>query len=213
MTLTKDKNLSCSLTAYVSNDGFFLSLFLHFFITVLSSSHMASGIGKSQCATCGKEKAILKCGGCAQDFCYNHFGQHRQELDGKLEEVEVSRDMLRQTLSEQIAETQKHPLVQQIDQWENESIKKIQQTAEEARELLRQHTTAHVKRVEIMLSNLTDQLRQGRGDNDFVETDLHRWTEQLTELTTKLNNPSNISLRQHTKPLVTQLYVEIKTGK
>ena len=174
---------------------------------------MATGLGKSQCATCGKGNAILKCGGCSKDFCYNHFGDHRQQLNTQLEEVEVNRDLFRQTLSEQAAEPQKHSLIQQISQWERDSIKRIQQAAEKARQTLLQHSSTHIRNIEIKLNKLTDQLRQGREENGFVETDLRYWNKQLTELTEELNKPRNISLRHDSKPFVTKLYVEISSRK
>jgi hypothetical protein len=174
---------------------------------------MATATGRSRCATCGKEKAILKCGGCTQDFCYDHFGDHRQQLKVQLEEVEVNRDLFRQSLTEQTAAPQTHPLIQQIDQWERDSINKIRQTAQEARQLLLQHTNRHVKQVEVKLNKLTDQLRQGREENDFVETDLRHWNEELIQLTDELKKPSNINLRHDSKPFVTKLYVEIAAGK
>ena len=46
----------------------------------------------------------------------------------------------RQTLTEQTTNPQKHSLIQQIDKWEQDSINKIQQTAEEARQLVFKHT-------------------------------------------------------------------------
>ena len=75
-------------------------------------------------------------------------------------------------LTEQIMITQKHPLIQQIDKWEHDSIEKIRQTAEEARQLLLQHTTEHIQQLKIKLNKLTDQLRESRQENDFFETDL-----------------------------------------
>jgi len=174
---------------------------------------MATTTSKSRCATCGKENAILKCGGCSQDFCYNHFGNHRQQLNSQLEEVEINRDLFRQTLSEQTSNPQKHLLIQQIDRWERDSISQIQQTAEEARQIIFQHTTGHMKQVEVKLDQLTSELRKSREENDFVETDLRAWIERLTQLTNELNRPSNISLRYDSKPFVSKIYVDITTGK
>ncbi|CAF4504343.1 unnamed protein product, partial [Rotaria sp. Silwood2] len=37
---------------------------------------------------CQKAKGISKCEGCSKIFCYNHFGDHRQELNQQLDEVE-----------------------------------------------------------------------------------------------------------------------------
>ena len=70
---------------------------------------------------------------------------------------------------EQTAKLQKHPLIQQIDEWERASINKIQQTAEEARQMLFQHTTEHIKQVEVKLNKMTDELREKREDNDFLK--------------------------------------------
>ncbi len=104
-------------------------------------------------------------------------------------------------------------MIQQIDRWERDSINKIRQTAQEARQLLLQHTTRHVKQMEVKLNKLTDQLRQGREENDFVETDLRHWNEELIQLTDELKKPSNITLRHDSKPFVTKLCVDITTGK
>ncbi|CAF2808119.1 unnamed protein product [Rotaria sp. Silwood2] len=48
---------------------------------------------------CQKAKGISKCEGCSKIFCYNHFGDHRQELNQQLDEVEVTCDLFRQTLN------------------------------------------------------------------------------------------------------------------
>ena len=174
---------------------------------------MATAAGKTRCAICEKEKAILKCGGCGEDFCYNHFGNHRQQLSTRLEDIELNRDIFRQALSECIGEMEKHPLMQQIDQWERDSVEKIRQTAKETRDILHRHMSANVNRIEVMLNNLTDQLRQSREDNNFFETDLHRWMEQLSKFNEELEKPSGISFHQDTKALVTKLRIEIKTGE
>jgi hypothetical protein len=168
---------------------------------------------RNLCDACGKARGISKCEGCSKIFCYNHFGDHRQELNKQLDEVEVSRDLFRQTLTEQIAEPQRHTLVQQINDWERNSINKIRQTANEARDMLLKHTTKHITEIEVKLNELTDQLRQSRQENDFVETDLRHWKGQLTQLTKELAKPSNISLQQDSKPLVTKIYVHASTGE
>jgi hypothetical protein len=173
----------------------------------------APATSRNLCDTCGKAKGISKCEGCSKIFCYNHFGDHRQELNQQLDEVEVSRDLFRQTLTEQTAKPQKHALIQEINDWERDSINKIRQTAEEARKMLPEHTTRHINEIEGKLNKLTDQLRRGRQENDFIETDLGHWKEQLTQLTKELSKPSNITLKQDLKPFVTKIYVDVSTGK
>jgi hypothetical protein len=56
---------------------------------------------RSRCVTCGKDNKVTL---CLQEFCYNHLTEHRQELSKQLNEIEVARDLFRQTLTQQTAE-------------------------------------------------------------------------------------------------------------
>ncbi len=66
------------------------SSFLEKYLTI---QNMATATVGNRCAICGKQNAILKCGGCSRDFCYNDFGNHRQELNKQLNDVEINRDL------------------------------------------------------------------------------------------------------------------------
>jgi methionyl-tRNA synthetase len=91
---------------------------------------MATATSKLDCVKCGKERATLKCEGCSQDFCYYHLIRHRQELSKQTDEIEVNRDQFRQN----------NLLMKQINKWEENSIKTIQQTTKECRHIVIQHT-------------------------------------------------------------------------
>jgi hypothetical protein len=200
------------MTAYTS----FSSLQSHFITHIVEkkvSTLMATAASRSRCVKCDKDKATLRCGGCLKEFCYKHLGDHRQELNKQLEEVEVNRDLLRQTLTEQTTDSQQNTLIQQINDWERHSIEKIRQTAEEARQTLIKYTIGHIRKVEIDLNKLTDPLRQSREDDDFFETDLQHWNEELTRLAKELATPSNINLRQNTTSLINTISVDITSGK
>ena len=172
-----------------------------------------AAMNRNLCDACGKTRGISRCEGCKKIFCYNHFGDHRQQLNQQLDEVEVSRDLFRQTLTEQTKDPQKHTLMRQIDRWERKSIKTVQEAANEAREMLHIHRTGHLTKIEAKLNELTAQLRQSREENDFVETDLRQWKEQLTEFTNKLVKPSNVVLTQDSTALVSKIYVDALTGR
>ncbi|CAF1328170.1 unnamed protein product [Rotaria sordida] len=173
----------------------------------------AATTDRNFCGICRKAKGISKCEGCSKIFCYNHFVDHRQELNQQLDEVEVTRDIFQQTLSEHASELKYHSLEQQINDWERDSIEKIWQTADEGRKLLLKYTAKSITDIEITLNQLTEQLKQSRQANDFVETDLCQWKEQLIQLTDELNKPSKITIRQDSKALVNKIYVAISTGK
>ncbi|CAF4876318.1 unnamed protein product [Rotaria sp. Silwood1] len=42
-----------------------------------------------------------------------------------------------------------------------------------------------------------------------METDLHRWKNQLIQLTDELNKPSNITIREDSKSLIKRIYIDI----
>jgi hypothetical protein len=84
--------------------------FIFFSITSISSTfihkythnhkniqNMAIATDKAHCVICGKDKSSYKCGGCLQVFCFNHLADHKQELSKQFYEIEVNRDLFRQT--------------------------------------------------------------------------------------------------------------------
>ena len=170
---------------------------------------MAGVTSKAQCITCGKEKSTIRCEGCSQPFCYNHFGDHRKEFAAQLEELDVMCNQFQQTLTKLKTKPQKHPLFQQIDQWEHDSIIKIQRTAEEARNLLLKHFPVHVTKATEQFNTFTKQMEENRRENDFFETDIQQWKEQLTIIREKLRTPANIIVEPTTIPLVNKISVDV----
>jgi DNA repair exonuclease SbcCD ATPase subunit len=206
MLIQKDKRLLLSFSHFFSYYHF---ITYNIIIITQNFQHMATPTGKNHCAICGKERRTVLCDGCSQTFCYNHLNDHRQELSKQLDEVEVTRDLFRQTLTEQTSQPRKHQLMKEIDDWERDSINKIQQAANEARQLLSKHINGHITEIEVQLNKLTDQLRQSRQDNDFVETDLNQWKEELHRLKEELTKPSSIRLQRDFAPLVTKINVDL----
>ena len=50
------------------------------------------------------------------------------------------------------------------------------------------------------LTNLTDQLKEIRQENDFNESDLYQFQEKLKQLREELAKPLNVSIEQRSKP-------------
>jgi chromosome segregation ATPase len=173
---------------------------------------MATPTGRGECKICGKERRAVKCEGCSQIFCFDHLPVHRQQLSDELNEIETNRDIFRQTLNEQTDNPEKHSLIQQINQWEKDSIQKIIRTAKECRQLLLQHTTEDIHRIETKLADLTDQIRQIRKEDDFNEIDLSRLKQKLTQLAKELDQPSNVSI-QRDSTLIKNISVALSSRK
>ncbi|CAF0987040.1 unnamed protein product [Adineta steineri] len=174
---------------------------------------MATDANKTHCVTCGKEKRAVRCEGCLQLFCYDHFTIHRQDLNNQLDEIEINRDLFRQTLNEQTNHPQIHILIQEIDQWEKDSIKTIQQTASECRQILIQHTTKSVHQIEVNLTRLTNQLRDTRQDNDFNEYDLNQFNQKSKHLAEELDKLINVSILHNSEQLISKISVVVPSGE
>ena len=85
----------------------------------------SAATGKAQCCICDKEKIAYRCGGCSQDFCITDLMEHRQTLGKQFDEIENDRDQFLQILVEHKKNPSNHLLMQQINQWEKDSIQKI----------------------------------------------------------------------------------------
>jgi hypothetical protein len=170
---------------------------------------MAKAIGKTRCIICSKEKATIKCGGCREDFCYKHWEPHRQELNKQLDEIEVNRDLFRQSLTQQTKQPNNHILIQQIDQWKQKSIRVIEQIAEETKKTVLKTTNENIHQMEQRLNKLTGQFRQCREDDDVNEISLRQFQEELERLNKELTEPRNISIREDSTSFINKIYVDV----
>jgi hypothetical protein len=173
--------------------------------------HMATATGKTRCVICSKEKATIRCGGCFEEYCFNHMTDHRQQLNTQLDEVEINRDLFRQSLTQQIEQPNNQTLIQQINQWEIKSIAIIQQTAEEARKVILNNFNEYQHRLEIKLNELTNQIRDSRHENDFNEINLRQFQEELDLLTAELTKPMTISIQEDTTSLINKVSVHVSS--
>jgi hypothetical protein len=85
--------------------------------------------------------------------------------------------------------------MKQIDEWEQESINKIHQTAVNTRKQLFSAIDKHKNKMTEALEQLAEQLKKARDDDNFFETDLDRWMKRLDNLKRELNMSQTISIR------------------
>jgi hypothetical protein len=163
---------------------------------------------KTLCVICNKGRGSFKCEGCLQTFCPKHSNDHRNELSKQFEEIETAHNFAQQTLIQQTEDPRQHPLLKKIDQWEKESVDKIRQAAEEARNELLKNTVQITANMKQKLKQLSDELRQARDDNDFIETDLQQWIQKIEELKKEVLHPEIIAIREDPTPLVNKICVD-----
>jgi len=72
----------------------------------------------------------------------------------------------------------------------------------------------HFQNIEIDLNRLTDQIKETRQESDFNELNLIDLRNKLERLQKKLNNPSNISLKENnSSSFINRIYVNIEDRK
>ena len=172
---------------------------------------MASSALRKQCAHDNgcKQMAAALCEGCSQALCTKHFIVHRRLLGEEMNVIISEYDELQHTLNQQTANADSHPLLEQINEWEQESIAGIQQKAKELRQELLELTTVHLDGLSKKLRHLSEKLKEGREHDSFVETDLHVWKKALDDLKANLTSPSTFSISRHDKdPLVQNVAVK-----
>ncbi|CAF0938977.1 unnamed protein product [Rotaria sp. Silwood1] len=140
---------------------------------------MASVIIKKPCVQCLKGGGVTTCDGCQQTFCIKHIIEHRQELAIQLDNVGQEHDIFRRDIMQ---DNLAHSLLIRIDEWEQESITKIQVTAAAARADLRHFIDQTKSELKVSTDKITNEIQSCRELDDFTETDLSRWVQEVKEL-------------------------------
>jgi hypothetical protein len=177
---------------------------------------MASSTTKrSLCKACNKAPSVFFCQGCQKDFCTGHAKEHRQELSKQLDTIILEHDQLKQNLAEYREKSNRHPLMQEIDQWEMQSIDKIRKAADEARNALSNAVDGYRIKITEDLKHLTQELTTARSEDNFIEIDLKEWMERLEKWTKDLSTPSSISIQQEKSntPFIQKIVVSSKNNK
>ncbi len=145
-----------------------------------SSNIMASP--KKSCSKCDKGAGAFSCDGCQQSFCLKHVAEHRQELTSQMDNIELEHDIFNEDLLNRTQKQNEHTLFNRINQWERESINKIEQVANESRIALNHILNNIIDHGKTSLNKISLKLRRAREFDDFFENDLVRWTQQLSQL-------------------------------
>ncbi|CAF4219786.1 unnamed protein product [Adineta steineri] len=168
---------------------------------------MAMANNKTRCYTCNEEKITFNCKGCSKEFCLTDLTEHGEILTNELHSITYEYNEFKQTLNEQKQNPQNHLLIEQINQWEIESIDKIQQKAEEYRENVTKSLQTCTNDIEMKFKDLDEQVKQIQKENEFNEINLDYLRNQLKEMTEELNNPLKISIKQDLQSLINKISI------
>ncbi|CAF1144887.1 unnamed protein product [Rotaria sordida] len=168
--------------------------------------------GKAKCFECNKNKIVYLCEGCSQKFCLTDLTEHQQQHGKELDKILTDCDEFRQKLIEQKGDQNQRLLIQQVNEWEDNSMKRIKQIAEECRQILIKHTDDNIMEIEKELNKFITDLKQIRRENDFNEFHLNQLKMELEKLEKELDQPSNISIQQHSTPFINKISVSVMSN-
>jgi hypothetical protein len=103
--------------------------------------------------------------------------------------------------------------MQQITKWENDSIKKIKQTAEESRQIFMEQAIQCFNEIEIKLNKLNNAIIETREENEFNEIVLEQLKIKLTTLLEELARSPNISIHRDSSSYVSRVFLVSSSGK
>jgi len=183
---------------------------------------------KTACVACDSKdiSGIFKCEGCSQSFCLKHTNEHRCLLNSELDDIILEHENIFNTFNENKQES--FLLFDQINQWEKDSIIKIQKTAQDVRIQIQQFAELQkgeinmfikIKKKRFLCYNLeqtkkkfhqmTKELETARENQEYLEKDLYRWKILLEQFKYDLTilSPSIILYQDPNKALVHKLFL------
>ncbi|CAF0811043.1 unnamed protein product [Adineta steineri] len=171
---------------------------------------MAMANNKTQCFKCNKDKITYPCEGCSQRFCLMDLTEHKQILNDELNNIANDYDEFKEIINDK---KQNHSLIEQINEWEVNSIEIIRRKAQNCREIVIEHLLTFFNDIEMKFNDLSEQIKQIRHENEFKEVNLNYLKNQLIEITEILNNRSYISIQQNSQSFINEILIIISKSK
>jgi hypothetical protein len=154
---------------------------------------MASAIVRKPCVKCQKHLSKDICVGCLQSFCIEHYDEHQLEIASEMHDVSQKLDEFQAYLAMENIYSE-HPLILRINEWEQRSISRIQEVAENVRTKLKQSLDEVKEIAKISLSQVADELEISRANTDYTEIELKSWMDQLESLKQQLKDLNKYEL-------------------
>lgn len=187
-------------------------VFHHFYLHHFKV-RMSMATAKTCCCTCEKQTAILSCAGCLQNFCRHDYNLHLETLNKQFDGIENDHDELRQKLLHQEQSFEKHPLIQHVDRWEEDSIHQIKQIADDCRQELIKYTKKCMIEIETKLNGVAQEIKQTREDNNFNEIRIKQLEKELAKLNEELQTPPSISIEEEHTSFINKIYINVPFEK
>ena len=136
-----------------------------------------------RCTLCTNTETtnFFTCIGCSQIFCIEHINEHKKTLNEQLDKLINNNDQLQESY-----ENCRYPSMRKIDEWEQESIIKIHQIADEIRKELMKKFEKSTNHFSNQWKNLSEEIKIIRNMNEFSEIDLEQLLNKVNKFKTSL---------------------------
>ena len=121
-------------------------------------------------------------------FCIEDFGKHRQWIERELESLVQTRNIFQDEVNkrEQLNSIQT-TLLCQIDEWQNDIRKKVDQSADEARKQVKDLLLEKLNGIEKELEELTKKIQTLQKAKNYLEKDIESIKQLFDVLREKFN--------------------------
>ncbi|CAF4051194.1 unnamed protein product [Adineta steineri] len=136
-----------------------------------------------------------------------HLPEYEQIINDELDDIINSYDRFKQTINEQKENPQNNLLIEQINQWETNSIEIIQKKAKDCRDIVIKSSQTFINDIENKFNDLNEKIKEIHQESELNETNLNYLKNQLIEMTEELNNPPNISIQKDTQSFINEISV------
>jgi len=158
------------------------------------------------CSQCNRPIGLFKCHGCTKNFCEVHATEHRNALKKQLDNL---RDLMRtwEPNADQEISRGKQVVIDQIKDWRQQSIAKINEVADEAlRQLTRIAETVRESRMSHLTGcrqELTNRVKQAHENSDYHERHLEYWHQFYLDLRRNFEVKLEFAKLEYTTALIT----------
>jgi hypothetical protein len=153
-----------------------------------------------QCSICNK-LGPMHCTGCDEYFCSKDFKTHREGIFNEMDKIVEERNRLQDVINNTVqSNDQQNPVIEQINQWQNNIIEKVKQVAAQARQQAIQLLNSKRMKINTEFNDFSQELAHLKESEDYVEHDLRRLNQMISQF--------EQDLRQSTQQTTIEIHTE-----
>jgi methyl-accepting chemotaxis protein len=135
-----------------------------------------------RCSACNKELGPMHCTVCDEYFCSKDFKTHREGIFTEMDKIVEERNRLQDVINNTVqSNDQQNPVIEQINQWQNNIIEKVKQVAAQARQQAIQLMNYKLIKINTEFKDFSQELAHLKESEDYVEPDLRQLNQMISQ--------------------------------